>query len=144
MIEPAASPRLQRARDAYESSLRPLPDAILPAPAPLRADAATPHAHPPVPPLPLPLRASSTTAPATATASSSFEPARAPIPPLADGYLAFRERAFGAEAVSAAFLATIAAQAAALALVWEAHARGVVTLPPAVAAAVGAARAAPR
>ena len=86
MIEPVTSPRLGRARAAYEASLL----------------------------------------------------------PLADGYVAFRERAVGTESVSAALLATIAAQAEAIALVWEAHERGVATLPPAVAAAVSAARTVPR
>jgi hypothetical protein len=99
MIEPAASLRLQRVRDAYAS------------------DTGSRLADAPV---------------------ARDLPAE---PPLAEGYVAFRERAFGAEAVSAAFLATIASQAEALALVWEAHARGAVVLPPPVAAAVRAARA---
>ena len=113
MIEPAASLRLQRVRDAYASSL----------------------AHP--------------DAPAAATAGSSvlsYDAAvpldRSAEPPLGDGYLAFRERAVASPPVSAALLATIAAQAEALALVWEAHVRGAATLPPPVAAAVRAARAA--
>ena len=110
MIEPAASLRLQRVRDADASAIGPcLADASSSAPG--AGDA------------PVPLT-------------------RATEPPLGDGYAAFRERAFGAETVSAAFLATIAAQAAALALVWEAHARGAVVLPPPVAAAVRAARSA--
>ena len=106
MIEPAASLRLQRVRDAYASSL---------------------------------LQAAASGAP---TGDLAVPLDRASEPPLADGYAAFRERAFGSASVSGAFLATLAAQAEALALVWEAHARGAVTLPPTVAAAVRAARAA--
>lgn len=114
MIEPAASPRLQRLREAYASTIEP------------RADVPSAGA----------------AGPGRSEASLRLD--RIAEPPLADGYAAFRDRAFGAEAVSAAFLATIAAQAEALALVWEAHARGAVALPPSVAAAVRAARSASR
>ncbi len=103
MLEPAESPRLQRARDAVASS------------APFHVPSAA-SAHDAAP-----------------------SPDRAAEPPLGDGYAAFRDRALASAPVSAALLATIAAQAAALALVWEAHARGVATLPPAVAAHVAAA-----
>lgn len=60
--------------------------------------------------------------------------------PFAAGYAQFRDEAFTSTSVVAAYLATIRAQADALALVWEAHGRGAVTLPPRVAAAVCAAR----
>ena len=106
MLEPAGSPRLPRARAAYESSVLRVVDPSAPR-------------HPD----------------ATTDTLDGWSAA-----PFADGYASFRERALGIESVSASLLAMIAAQAEALALVWEAHARGAVTLPPPVAAAVRAAR----
>ena len=69
------------------------------------------------------------------------EPSRRLPPPsfaptFAAGYAEFRDAALGAPAVAASYLATIRTQADALALVWEAHVRGVATLPAVVAEVV--------
>ena len=55
---------------------------------------------------------------------------------FAAGYAEFRDRTLESPAVAASFLATIREQAAALAVVWQAHLCGALTLPPTVAKAV--------
>lgn len=59
---------------------------------------------------------------------------------FADGYAEFRDQAFASTRVASSCLALLRTQAEALALVWEAHARGAVALPAPVLAAVLAAR----
>ena len=131
MVEPFVSDRLRRAPDsgvavapslaALQLLLAPAHPADLPAPEP---EPLAPH---------VPLRALA----ADRTPRLALAPIAAPS--FAAGYAEFRDSALATPSVAATYLETIRAQAEALATVWEAHVRGAVTLPAAVAELVRAA-----
>jgi len=106
-----------RRRDGAAATLSPSLDALRLLLLPFPGLADVPDAAPPV----------ALAAPASGAAPPSF----------AAGYAEFRDAALARPAVAASYLATIRRQADALAMVWEAHGRGAVTLPPSVAEAVG-------
>ena len=131
MVEPFAPHRHRRAPDgavAVAPSLAALQLRLAP---PHPADLPEPLDAPPTPPL----------ARHAVTADRAPRLALAPLaaPSFAAGYAEFRDSALATPSVAASYLETIRAQAEALAMVWEAHLRGAVTLPATVAELVRAA-----